>query len=277
MIPYNFEYYRPTALKEALQLFESLDKEGKEPIYYSGGTEIITLSRLNLVKTNAVIDMKSIKECQISGFHDEFLITGSGLSLTAIEEDHHFPLLIQCSKEIADRTARNKITVGGNLCGRIFYREAVLPFLLTESKVLIGDRTGVKTKQAMDVFNGELKLEKNELLVQILTAKSDVVLPFYHVKKRQQWETGYPLITAAALKKEGIIRIAFSGVCPFPFRSIEMEQMFNNKKLSTEERIEQTLNMVPQPILNDTEGSKEYRLFVLKTLLKDILLELGGE
>lgn len=276
MIPYDFEYHRPTTLSEALQLYESLDKEGKEPIYYSGGTEIITLARINLVQTKAVIDMKAIRECQMSGFHDGFLITGSGLSLTTVEEENYFPLLRQASQGIADRTARNKITIGGNLCGQIFYREAVLPFLLTESKVLIGDRTGVKVKQAMDIFNGGLKLKKGELLIQAVTTKADVSLPYYHVKRRQQWETGYPLITAAAVKKEGQVRVAFSGVCPFPFRSVEMEHALNNRELSTEERIEQALRMVPHPVLDDTEGSKQYRLFVLKTILNDILLELGG-
>lgn len=276
MIPYHFEYHRPTTLSEALQLYESLNKDEKDPIYYSGGTEIITLSRLNLVRTKAVIDIKGIKECQMSGFDNEFLITGSGLSLTTIEEENYFPLLRQVSKEIADRTARNKITIGGNLCAKIFYREAVLPFLLTESRVLIGDQTGVKTKQAMEIFNGVLKLKKGELLIQIQTAKTDVLLPYYHIKRRQQWETGYPLITAAALKKEGRIRAAFSGVCPFPFRSVEMEQVLNNQELSKEEKVEQALNKVPDLLLNDTEGSKQYRLFVLKTILNDILLELGG-
>lgn len=276
MIPYNFEYHRPATLSEALQLYESLDKERKDPIYYSGGTEIITLARLNLVQTKAVIDIKAIKECQVSGFQDEFLVTGAGLSLTKIEEENHFPLLRQVSKEIADRTARNKITIGGNLCGQIFYREAVLPFLLTESKVWIGDRTGVKVKQAMDIFNGGQKLKKGELLIQAVTPKADVALPYYHVKRRQQWKTGYPLITAASIKKEGQVRAAFSGVCPFPFRSLEMEQALNNQELSTEERIEQALRMVPHPVLGDTEGSKPYRLFVLKTILQDILVELGG-
>lgn len=276
MIPYHFEYHRPTTLSEALQLYETLNKEEKEPIYYSGGTEIITLSRLSLVQTKAVIDIKGIKECLMSGFDNKFLITGSGLSLTTIEEENYFPLLRQASKEIADRTARNKITIGGNICGKIFYREAVLPFLLTDSRVLIGDRTGVKVKQAMDIFNGVLKLKKGELLVQALTPKSDVLLPYYYVKRRQQWEIGYPLITAAALKKDGRIRAAFSGISPYPFRSVEMEQVLNNQELSTEEKVEQALNKVPDLLLNDTEGSKQYRLFVLKTILNDILLELGG-
>ena len=43
--------------------------------------------------------------------------------------------------------------------------------------------------------------------------------PFVSIKRRQQWDTGYPLITVAALKMDEEVRVALSGLCPFPFRS----------------------------------------------------------
>ncbi|WP_178075210.1 FAD binding domain-containing protein, partial [Pseudomonas sp. 2995-1] len=73
MIPFDFEYYRPNSIEEAGELFEMLDKEGKEPVYFSGGTEIITLGRLNILYTNAVIVLKEIPECRIMDFHDDHL------------------------------------------------------------------------------------------------------------------------------------------------------------------------------------------------------------
>ena len=50
MIPYNFEYHRPTTLSEALQLYESLDKEGKEPIYYQVVQKLLPWPGLTLSK-----------------------------------------------------------------------------------------------------------------------------------------------------------------------------------------------------------------------------------
>lgn len=277
MISFDFEYYKPTSIQEAVDLFGKLDAEGKQPMYYSGGTEILTLGRLNLVYTNAVIDLKSIPETRILQMHSDYLALGSNLSLTEIEEAGVFPLLGKTASEVADHTARNKITLGGNICGQIFYREAVLPFLLTDSLAMIAGSNGMKLYPITLLFNEQLQLEKGAFLVFLLTEKRYLHLPYVSVKKRQQWNTGYPLVTIAALKKEHQIRIAFSGVCPFPFRSEEIEEQLNNNHVPLEERIRHAIHHIPQPILNDVEGSAEYRKFVIQNTLFDMMTELEGD
>ncbi|WP_019006691.1 FAD binding domain-containing protein [Cohnella laeviribosi] len=277
MIPYDFEYYRPASVAEAIRLYGGLEKQGKSPVYYSGGTEIITLGRINLVKTGAVIDIKHIPECQVLGFEQNRLILGAGLSLTKLEEADPFPLLSKTAREVADRTSRNKITLGGNICGRIFYREAVLPFLLADSQVVLAGRDGIKRRSVHDVCNGNLRLDKGELLVQLLTERSYLELPHVSIKKRKQWETGYPLITVAALRKDDRIRVAFSGLCPFPFRSVELEEELNRRHVPLKTRVDQAVRRLPSPILNDIEGSAEYRIFVLRNLLEDVMEEMEGK
>jgi CO/xanthine dehydrogenase FAD-binding subunit len=277
MISFDFEYYRPSSIHEAVQLFQTLYTQGKKPIYYGGGTEIVTLSRLNLVFTEAVIDIKAIPECHVLQFNNNYLVLGAALSLTAIEEANVFPLLNKTASEVADHTARNQITLGGNICGQIFYREAVLPLLLTDSQVLIAGIDGLKRLPINEVFKKQLQLKTGELLVQVITERSYLGLPYISIKRRQQWNVGYPLVTVAALKKDDIVRVAFSGVCPFPFRSLKLEDSLNNKQRPIELRINDALNHLPSPILNDVEGSAEYRLFVLKNTLFDVLTALEGE
>lgn len=276
MISYDFEYYKPLTLEEALQLFQELKRQEKDPIFFSGGTEIITLGRLNQVRTGAVIDIKDIPECCVLERNQQSLIIGAANTLTTIEESHLFPLLSKTVSEIADRTARNKITIGGNICGRIFYREAVLPFLLTGSQVVIASSEGNRTVPINEIFKGQLLLEPGELLVQIETKKNDLDLPFVSMKRRRQWDTGYPLITVAALKADRDIRVAISGLTHFPFRAIQMEAALNRTDLSFEQRAELAISHLKVPVLNDTEGSSDYRLFVLKNTLQDVLMELGG-
>lgn len=278
MISYDFDYYKPTSIKEATELYHRLVSEGRKPTYFSGGTEILTLGRLNLVYTDAVIDIKEIPECKKWGFEKSELIAGAALPLSVLEDEPRFPLLMQTASEVADYTSRNKITLGGNICGQIFYREAVLPFLLSESDVLVAGRTGVRRVPIRTMFQQELALESGEFLVQIITEKTYVDAPFLSVKKRQQWETGYPLITVASLKKDGFLRFAFSGVCAFPFRSDEMERVLNDTTMNYENRVLRSFHYLPKPILNDMEGSAEYRLFVLKNTLVDFLehFESGG-
>ena len=170
------------------------------------------------------------------------MITGAANTLTNIEEVNLFPLLSKTVSEIADRTARNKITAGGNICGQIFYREAVLPFLLTDSQMVIAGSKGMKTVSINEIFNQRLLLERGEFLVQIKTDKSYLNQPFVSIKKRRQWNTGYPLITVAALKVNGMIRIAISGLTTYPFRSTQMEERLNNRGSSLDQRIDQAVH-----------------------------------
>ncbi len=277
MVPFDFTYHQPSSIQEAIQLFQTLQQQGKKPMYYAGGTEIITLSRLNLVFTEAVIDIKGIPECRTLRLDNNYLVLGAALSLTTIEEANVFPLLSKTASEVADRTARNQITLGGNICGQIFYREAVLPLLLTDSDVIIAGKDGLKQLPIQQVFQKQMQLHPGEFLVQIMTEQTYLSLPYRSIKKRKQWEVGYPLVTVAALKTNGQIRVAFSGVCPFPFRSQAVEERLNDWQLPLEARIDEALHHLPRPILDDIEGSAEYRLFVLKHTLFDIITELGGE
>ncbi|MDV2684046.1 xanthine dehydrogenase family protein subunit M [Alkalihalophilus lindianensis] len=276
MISFDFEYYKPTSINEATQLFQSLVEQGKEPIYFSGGTEVITLGRINQIQTDAVIDIKGIPECMILKKDEKKVTLGAAQSLNKIHEMQFFPFLNKAIVEIADHTARNKITLGGNICANIIYRETVLPLLLTNSEVVIASPNGLKQVPLQGVFHQKLNLEKGEFLVQVTTEQSEIDCPFVCVKKRRQWDVGYPLITTAALKKEGYIKVAFSGLSDFPIYDPMIEKSLNNKQLSKEERVEQALQQIFVPILDDVNGSAEYRLFVLKNTLLDVLDELEG-
>jgi aerobic carbon-monoxide dehydrogenase medium subunit len=276
MLPFDFDYYKPATLKEAVDLYQYLDQHGKQPMFFSGGTELITLGRIDLAYTEAVIDIKDIPECNVMQVSGEHLLLGSTLSLTKIEEANLFPLLTKTASQVADHTARGKISLGGNICARIFYREAVLPFLLSDSQVLIVGPEGKKMVPINEIFLEKLQLKKGEFLVQIATETRFIKAPFFSFKRRQQWDTGYPLITVAALKIGQEVRVAISGFCPFPFRSKELEASLNKRDLPAVSRIDEGVSKLPKPILDDVEGSAKYRLFVMRNLLMDVLAVLDG-
>ncbi|WP_066366722.1 FAD binding domain-containing protein [Neobacillus fumarioli] len=276
MLPFDFDYFKPDTLEEAVELFQYLDHNGKQPMFFSGGTELITLGRIDLAYTEAVIDIKEIADCRVMSLNGGQLLLGSTLTLTEIEETNLFPLLTKTASEIADHTARVKITLGGNICARIFYREAVLPFLLADSQVVIVGPEGKKAVPIHEIFHEQLLLNRGELLVQTITESRFIRAPFFAIKRRQQWETGYPLITVAALKIDEKVRVAVSGLCPFPFRSKEVEIALNSGQ-SIEARVEAALRVLPRPILDDVEGSADYRLFVFRNILTDALYKLEKE
>jgi xanthine dehydrogenase molybdenum-binding subunit len=271
VIPFDFEYYKPVSIIEAVNLFQRLHLQGKEPLYYAGGTEIITRARRNDISTKAVIDIKAIPECTVFQFHNNKLIIGAAITLTHLSEVNLFPLLSRVSSGAADHTARNKITLGGNISGRIIYREAVLPFLLSNSQVVIAGPKGMKYVSIHQAFNRTLQVEKGEFLVQIITDRRYIDLPYVVERKTKIQKVEYPLATVAAIKRKEWIRTAFSGVCPFPFRSPEMEEDLNDRSVSLEVRVNRAISHLPAPPLSNVEGSAEYRKFVLKNTLVDIM------
>lgn len=271
MIPFDFEYYKPSSMMEAVNTFRLLNNQGKVPLYFSGGTEIITMARRSHIFTKAVIDIKGIAECNTFNVQTEKLVIGASITLTQLEESKIFPLLGKAARKVADHTVRNKLTVGGNICGKITFREAVLPFLLSDSTLVLAGETGIRNVPINQVFNKTLNLEKGEFLVQLVTNIDFSQFPFISIKKTKQEKSAYPLISIDSLKKDGQIRFAFSGVCPFPFRSSTIEQVLNDKNIPLELRINKALSILPAPVNNNIEASAEYREFILKNTLSDTI------
>jgi CO/xanthine dehydrogenase FAD-binding subunit len=274
MISFDFEYYRPTTIEEAVHVFQQADSNGKEPLYYSGGTEIISMARLNQLRTGAVIDIKGIPECNVLQIHQEQLVIGSAITLTALSESNLFPLLGETIRDAADHTNRNKITVGGNLCGRFIYREALLPFLLADSQVVLADTKGIRYVSVHEILNGEPRLEKGQLLIQILSDRRYLDLPFVTVKKTKMEKIDYPIVRISGLKTKEGIRVAFSGVSAVPFRSRKLEEVLNDTSFSLEERIVSVIRLWPRPILSDILSSAAYRTFVLRNTLSETIMAL---
>ena len=197
-------------------------------------------------------------------------------TLTQLAERNLYPLLSETVRHAADHTNRNKITVGGNICGKIIYREAVLPFLLADSQVVLAGPAGIRFEPISQAFTGQLQVANGEFLVQIHTDRRYVDLPYATIKRTKIEQIDYPLVTLAALRTGGWNRVAFSGVSAVPLRSLPIEQLLNDRSVPLDERIESVIARWPLPILHDVLGSAEYRVFVLRNALQDAWMRLEG-
>lgn len=276
MITFDFDYYKPDSIDEALRTYLQLTGEGKTAIYYAGGTEIISLARIGRAYFDAVIDIKGIPALNVLEFQGDKLVIGAAVSLTRISDFGLFPLLGSVCKRAADHTARNKITLGGNICGKEPYKESLLPLLLADSEINIAGASGIKSLPIAAAFDKELKLENGEFLVQAIVNKRYIDQPYVSIKKTRQEKTGYPLVTAAALKTDNRIRVAFSGLCSFPFRSQKIEEDLNNGTVSIEQRVLEIIKHLPESPVNDVLGSANYREFLTCNVLSEITEKLGG-
>lgn len=271
MIPFKFEYYKPDTLKEAFDLYDYIKGQGKTPLYYGGGSEIITMSRANNLHMDAVIDLKGIPECCRIEMPDNKLIIGSTVTLSQISESGLFPLLGQTAARIADHTVQCRLTIGGNICGTIIYKETLLPLMICESRAVIYGKNGKREVQINQIFDKKLRLMPGEILSEIITDSNYLSLPYVHVKKTKSDKIAYPLLTVAAIKKDNNIKIAFSGLENHPFRSREIESFINGENMSDDEKINRIIEFQQSKVLDDAEGSSRYRTFVLKNTLENTL------
>ncbi len=267
MIAFDFDYYKPEAITEAIDTYKALSKENKKVIYFAGGTEIVNQGRLNHKQFDAVIDIKGIPQCNALEFKKDKLIIGAAVSLTKIKESKLYPLLSIVCRRIADHTSRNMITIGGNVCGDIAYREAVLPLLLADSRVIIANDKEVKAHPLKKMFNKAIALNKGEFILQFEIDKNYIDLPFYHIKRTKQDLVDYPLLTIAAVKIENQIKIAVSGLYPYPCQ-FEIE----NCKGCVEDIL-----LKRSSIVSDLMGTSEYRLFLARQELNRLTKQFGGQ
>jgi CO/xanthine dehydrogenase FAD-binding subunit len=207
--------------------------------------------------------------------NNDYFTMGSALTLTQLHENNTFPLLAQAGARVADHTIQNKITLGGNLCGSIIYKEALLPLLLSDSEVVLADSSGMRTIKIDNIYRERIELNPFEFIVQVKTPAKYLGLPYFHLKRTKQDKITYPLVTVCALRSDNQIRLAFSGVCHFPFRSTGMEKELNDNSTPMEVRLERAINNIPAAILDNLEGSVGFRQFVVKNLLVKILSSMG--
>jgi CO/xanthine dehydrogenase FAD-binding subunit len=114
-------------------------------------------------------------------------------------------------------------------------------------------------------------LEASEFVSQVRITGWALQTKWAHVKKTAREKIAYPLVNVSALVKEGRLRAAFSGLCPFPFRSEEIEHVLNDRKTSVQSRADAIPGLLPENAWTNSEASGEYRLFVLKNTVHHLL------
>lgn len=273
MIAFDFIYCRPQTAAEAASAYSGLAAEGKTALYYGGGSEIITMCRAGSIRPDAVIDLKDIAECNQLAKDADSLIIGAACSLSRIKDSRLFPLLSLCCGRIADHSNQCRITLGGNLCGSIIYRETVLPLLLAGAELDLCGPEGVRSLPIEAVFPGRMQLKAGEFILCARLPLWATIARHAHIKRAAAEKIDYPLLTVAALEKEGALCLAFSGLCGHPFRSGEMEAALNQRNASAAQRAEQAAGLLPAPVLDDSRASARYRLFVLKNTLRGLVEE----
>jgi len=277
MIAFDFVYLRPESLAEAVKAFAEAEQAGRRPVYYAGGSEIVSFCRRGKMRPGAVIDIKAVPECRELSFESGRLRLGAALTLNELIAADCFPLLSAAAAGIADHTLRNRITLGGNIAGLLPYREALLPLLVSGGTAECAGPEGRRTVPLTELFDRRLRLRPGELLTACELEEAAAAGAWFYRRRVQGTRTDYPLITACFLMRAGEIRLALGGALNYPFWAAEVDGLLNRRSVSAEQTAAAVLEKIGGVFREDFRSSADYRRHLLKNILVEALSELGGQ
>jgi len=275
MIPFEFDYVRPAQAAEAVHAVCAARSDGRQAVFYGGGTELLTRARQGSARFDRAVDLKGVRECQPLGLEGGRLVVGAARTLAEVCEADPWPFLSAAAGRVADHTIRRQITFGGHLGGRIHYREAALPLMLVGAEALVADPDGLHTVAFDDVYDGSLHLAPDAFVAQVRVDRDVLDWPFSCVKRTRLDWVDYPLVTLAAVDDGDGVRVAAAGLYDVPVRLTEVEDALADSGGSPAERAARALRQLPRPPLDDVHGTAAYRAFVLEGMLADMVAELG--
>ena len=148
MLP-DFDFYRPTALPEALAL---LAECGADALPIAGGTNVVVDLRAGKHQPRALIDIARLPE--LRGIHREngHLVIGGGTTISDLLNDpliaQHAPALQEAAAVFANPLIRNRATVGGNLVDASPAADTAPPLLALDAEVEIASQSRVPPRAA---------------------------------------------------------------------------------------------------------------------------------
>lgn len=267
MIPGEVTFLRPESLSEAAAAFVEAEARGLVPLYYGGGTEILSLARQGKVTAQVLIDLKSIAECRELCREDGEIVVGAALSLNEIIDSGLYPLLGAAAARVADHTVRNRLSLGGNLAGRLPYRETVLPLLVAEAHAELYGPGGLRREPVGRVFSRRLTLERGEFLVRVRVGAEALAAPHYHGRRERGPRVDYPLVTVCLLRVGSAVRLAVSGACGYPLRLEDLQIMLGESDPADCARA--VVAELAGRIKGDFRASGEFRSFLLEELVRE--------
>jgi CO/xanthine dehydrogenase FAD-binding subunit len=293
MIAADVAYIRPDTPEEAVAAW----RRHPGARYLAGGTEIATSARRTAAyDLRAVLDVKRLPALRRHEAADGILHLGAALPLSEIADRNLFPLLSAVARGIADRTVRNRLTLGGNLAGLLPYREAALPLLLADALVHTlspadGDAPpNARSQPLRAIFDKRLLLQPGELVLSFSVPLASTRLPWVHVRKTRTGPVDYPILTTAMVRDGSAYRLALAGAHPYPFFSPALDAALNSNAL-----VPDPCGLVPQvkkvasqghpdmapilaatgPLRTDSRASADYRAALLQSAIRSSLEQLA--
>lgn len=277
------QYFRPTQLDEALQFLEN--RPGETIKVMAGGQSLLAMLRLGLLKPDVILSLSGLEELRrITIEPDGSLSLGAMVTHQRIATDptvaHHAPLLPMTARKVAARPIRNLGTWGGNIAHGEPGADPPASLIASDALVELQNRTRARTIAIEQFFLDYLvtDIQPDELLTRIIIPPQAPGARSTYLKHTLR-DDGDLAICGIAVRLEldenGVIRnarIGINGASLTPIRARAAEESLVGQSPDDELfRYAGELAAGACEPIDDAEASAEYRLSVVKALVRRAL------
>ena len=276
-------------LKEAETLEEALKllNENNNFKIICGGTDILIKLRHGKMESVNLLSIRNI-DCLkgIKLLEDNTISIGAVTNFSEIFRNEiineKIPILSEAAVSMGGPQIRNIATIGGNICNGAVSADSVPALFALNALLKLKSVNGERIVEIRDFYNGpgKVKIDKNEILTEVLIKEKEYInkqgkyIKFTNRNALDISMLGVAIVCEENKGEINDLRIALGVAAPIPLRCIKAEAYGIGKKYS-----ESVINNIATIAMNESSprnswrGSKDYRLHLIKTLIKKIMKE----
>ena len=273
----NFEFYEPTTLAEASQLFAQEHTQ-----LLAGGTDIVIEMKAYTETPQSVVSLQKIPGLSgITRNADNSITIGAMTKVRDVElsediQEHH-TALAEGASEIGSIQIRNLATVGGNIAHASPAADTVAGLLVADAQVQIVGSDGERSVPINELFTGpgQTVLKPGEIITQFTLPSPASGSHYIKHKIREVMDLAFIGVATAVNLDGGTItdvKIGLAAVAPTPIRATEAEELLKGKSITSEliKQAGEAAAATASPI-SDLRCSAEHRKEMVDVLTKRTL------
>ncbi|MEM1695920.1 MAG: xanthine dehydrogenase family protein subunit M [Desulfurococcaceae archaeon] len=278
IIPFDFEYYEPRTLDEALELLSRYREDAK---VLAGGTDLLVKMKIRLIEPKILINIKKIPGLSYIVEEENVIRIGALTKLIDIEKSalvrKHLPALHDAVLAMGSVQVRNMATIGGNLCNASPAADTAPPLLVHEASVKLVSKRGLRVVSLEEFFEGPGRtvMEPDEVLIEVLAKKRGRGASAFRKISRVAVDISIASSAVYVVVENDVIkeaRIALGSVAPRPLRAWKTENSIVGLSIGSRE-LREALTLLDEEIspITDVRSTAEYRRYIAKVLTWDAL------
>lgn len=270
-IPHDFEYSKPSSIKEALDL---LSKYGKNAKILAGGTDMANMLKNGFPVPEMMIDIKGLTELDKIEVKNNEIHIGSLVTFNTIIKSQiikeKFNTLWDAANLVASNGVRNRATMIGNICSAVACMDSAAPLLVHDATIHLNSVNGLRSMPIQQWFvdNRKTAINENELVIGVtVPIPTQKYAGAYQKLMRYSGEDLSQSNVGILALEDKSFRVAFGSVGPTPKRSLKIEHFLDKKEItdSVIAEAKEIIETVIAPI-TDVRATKEYRMHMTKVM-----------